>query len=935
MCTTHLRQAAICLLSLALCAFTTYAQKVPPENHFIPWASDGLSPRLEQSGNYAYNCFQVLDDGQSVAFLSANEPEILVYDLNKPAHPVQRIQLPEPADEMTFSDGSFYVYTGTLLYKINRLDGRVELTMPMQRPEGQSFVVHQLRTIDSQLLLLTADERTHAVSARGRSIMDEKQWHLSNTLYGRTEKLNENSFRLDLTLSGRKSSRNVNTAKLGLPGHLGTVTLVGEIDNLICLDIEMAFDQPGLDVRRFLVFVSAKGKLVSKVEIPLYYFTYARRDLNFDGSAIYLATSTDKGIYVNRIEPKHDINIPAIKGLRYHYNEHLLHEDDPKGGQGAINTPDAGSNCVTRTQIYENAYKFRDLQWNATATNIAATCTTSSAKYYRTPTWVTVGGKTSVPYKWGGWTDWATFPGLATQGRKCGSYSTPTNGTCLTPVYDSSSDGVIIGDDCSGFVSRCWELSTKYGTTGFSGICASLGSSTSTTGFNALKLGDIVNKSGSHVRICMADNPTGSASFIEASADLWNVSERTYSMTSLTGYTSLRFNDVSDARLRLNQSIGITPSSVNQGCPLSVTYSIKNFGSESWSGEVQLWITQSTGTEVLLKTNTVTLSANGASSVFTFSTSAVSSPTGSTKLEVRLKNTNTCNYSRPYKSGPGSFTNPVTFTIGNNCNTGAPTNDNCASAVYLPVGTSCSNTVGNSAGATASSPAPVGGCPSSGYKDIWFHFYMPNIQNPVVTIRTTAGSLTDGVMEVYQGTSCSNLAYIACEDDNSNSNGSFMPVIGLQGGPNNHIWVRFWGYSGSTGSFNICVFNYQSNDLTGGGDGAATQALNATQLAALDRGASKSPAIPRKDMRDSVEIYPNPAQDQVNISFDAKLECASMAYSVYSSNGKLVARKAITGGESGWRTEQVDASSWSPGIYTIQLSTCVGNYTERLVILRN
>lgn len=95
----------------------------------------------------------MLDDGQSVAFLSANEPEILVYYLNKPAHPVQRIQLPEPADEMTFSDGSFYVCTGTPLYKINRLDGRVELTMPMQRPEGQSYVVHQLRTIDSQLLL--------------------------------------------------------------------------------------------------------------------------------------------------------------------------------------------------------------------------------------------------------------------------------------------------------------------------------------------------------------------------------------------------------------------------------------------------------------------------------------------------------------------------------------------------------------------------------------------------------------------------------------------------------------------------------------------------------------------------------------------------------------------------------------------------------------
>ena len=936
MCTTHFRQAVLCLLLLVLCAFTSHAQEASPKKHFIPWASDGLSTRLESSGNYAYTCFQVLDDGQTVAFLSMNEPEILIYDLQNPDRPIQRIALLEYADEMTFSNGLFYVSSTTAVHAINRTSGTVEQTWAVKRPEGEPFIVHQIRKIGSQVLLLTADERTHLLNTRGRSVLDEKQWRLTNTLYGRTEKLNDGRFRLDLTWSGQKSNREISTANLGLPGKLGTVTLIGTINNAVCLDIEMAFDQPGADVRRFFVFLSSKGKMVSKMEVPMHYYTYTRRDVSYDGKDIFFAMSTEKGVYLMKIEPKQELNIPAIKGQRYHYNEHLPAIDNLDENQSVVLSPDAGSNCVTRTQIYENAFKFRDLQWTATASNITSTCTTSSSKYYRTPIWVTAGSKSSVPYKWGGWTDWTTYRDLVLQGRKCGSYATPGNGVCSTPVYDSSSDGVIIGDDCSGFVSRCWELSTKYGTAGLPDISANLGSASSTTGFNALKVGDIINKSGDHTRICLGDNPTGSVTFIEASAVDWRVNDRSYNMTALTGYTALRFNHVTDARLRLNQAISITPTLVNQGCPLTVSYAVKNFGTESWSGEVQLWIIQSTGAEVLLKADLVTLNANTASSAFTFSSAAVSSPTGVSKLEVRLKNSSACNYSRAYKAGNGSFTNPVTFTIGNSCSGSTPANDNCIGAIYLPVGSACSYTAGNNTGATASIPGPLGGCPNSGLKDVWFHFYMPNVTNPFVTIRSIAGSMTDGVMEVYQGLNCNSLTYITCEDDNTNGNGSYMPVIGLQGGPNNHIWVRFWGYSGSTGSFNICVFNYQSNSLTGGGNSAQTIPMTAGQMAVLEREASNSgTSIPRKDMRDSVEIYPNPAQDRVNLSFNQIADCNEMTYCVYSALGKMVAKQTIQHGESGWRTEEIDASAWKPGIYTIQLSICTGNYTEKLLIIRN
>jgi hypothetical protein len=42
-----------------------------------------------------------------------------------------------------------------------------------------------------------------------------------------------------------------------------------------------------------------------------------------------------------------------------------------------------------------------------------------------------------------------------------------------------------------------------------------------------------------------------------------------------------------------------------------------------------------------------------------------------------------------------------------------------------------------------------------------------------------------------------------------------MPVINLQGYSGQTIWVRVWGYNGSSGTFNICVFNYWSANYTG------------------------------------------------------------------------------------------------------------------------
>lgn len=169
-----------------------------------------------------------------------------------------------------------------------------------------------------------------------------------------------------------------------------------------------------------------------------------------------------------------------------------------------------------------------------------------------------------------------------------------------------------------------------------------------------------------------------------------------------------------------------------------------------------------------------------------------------------------------YNGAVGSFTLLISSQGGGG---GTVPNDNCSGATALSVNSTCINTSGNNTNATPSTPAPSGGCPTEGYRDLWYKFTMPNVLNPQVTIRTTAGLLTDLVMETHYSWSpdCETMTYIVCEDDNTDGNGSLMPVISLQGGAGATVWVRVWGWGGQTGTFGICVLNYYSPNV--GGDG--------------------------------------------------------------------------------------------------------------------
>jgi hypothetical protein len=134
-----------------------------------------------------------------------------------------------------------------------------------------------------------------------------------------------------------------------------------------------------------------------------------------------------------------------------------------------------------------------------------------------------------------------------------------------------------------------------------------------------------------------------------------------------------------------------------------------------------------------------------------------------------------------------------------------PANDEPCTAIELTPSATCNyQTFTNlSATNTISVPSPV--CAGFAGGDVWFKVVVPTGTTSLI-FDTQQGSILDGGMIAYSGSSCnSTLTQLTC-DDNSSGNPA-MPKITLTGLiPNDTIWVRFWeNENDNNGTFGICV----------------------------------------------------------------------------------------------------------------------------------
>ncbi len=142
------------------------------------------------------------------------------------------------------------------------------------------------------------------------------------------------------------------------------------------------------------------------------------------------------------------------------------------------------------------------------------------------------------------------------------------------------------------------------------------------------------------------------------------------------------------------------------------------------------------------------------------------------------------------------------FAVGANAQ--APANNNPCNAEPLIVSAACNFTQYTNVNATATTGVPAPGCANYVDDDVWFSAVVP--ATGAIIFDSNTGTMVDGGMAVYTG-ACGSLSLLDCDDDGSvNGNMPTLTVAGLT--PGDVIYIRFWGYSGSTGTFSICAQTY-------------------------------------------------------------------------------------------------------------------------------
>ena len=245
------------------------------------------------------------------------------------------------------------------------------------------------------------------------------------------------------------------------------------------------------------------------------------------------------------------------------------------------------------------------------------------------------------------------------------------------------------------------------------------------------------------------------------------------------------------------------------------------------------------------------------------------------------------------------------------CNGGGSlTNNEACNAINLPVSGDCVQMVASNVGATASAtPAAPSECNTTSMKDVWFSVLIPASNK--VTINTDPGTLTNAVMAIYSGANCNALTYFGCIDDKAN--GDKMPDVTISGPAGTRVYIRIWGYAGTSGTFGICA------------KGAALQlrpgATNSGVLtgghAATDRNSDQTDEVSVGALP-TLRVFPVPAKELVNVATELSAE-TSVDILVTDMNGRTVRSALGLQASEGAFNHRFEVGDLPPGVYVVRL----------------
>lgn len=307
-------------------------------------------------------------------------------------------------------------------------------------------------------------------------------------------------------------------------------------------------------------------------------------------------------------------------------------------------------------------------------------------------------------------------------------------------------------------------------------------------------------------------------------------------LSGITGNKTISFDHINTSgsdvlNVKLSTNGGSTfPTSITGDLGVSSTWTSRSYciTSNSATAVIRFEATSDFGaTDIGIDNLVISGPCSGAPTAGTASASATSVCTGSTSILSLTGNTNTCGITYQWESSvnnstwtnitgatSSTYTATVTSTLyyrcvvtcsGNSSNSSSvlitctsQSNDNCAGAIALTPGATCTYTNADVSCATQS----LAGCSGTANDDVWFSFVAANTSQ-IITVNSSASF--DPVVQVYSG-SCGGTS-ILCNDANFTTGtvGSVM-VSGLTVGST--YWIRVYHYSSSVAStttFGICV----------------------------------------------------------------------------------------------------------------------------------
>jgi hypothetical protein len=284
-------------------------------------------------------------------------------------------------------------------------------------------------------------------------------------------------------------------------------------DFFVVLEELALYPEIGLQVDQTVRHYDAMGKYLRMARVPITeQYTYVEHGIALgpDGAVYTLATRPDR-----------------IDVLRLVFTESLdsiLFEPSVTSDPTDIQVESFGiDNCVSRDTMMSIASGYTGNSKYLSSTNTDGACSGRQKPRY-------LGGAgtyPSVSYDWNGFDTVSGFNG----------YMSPN--TYQAGDINTSSEGCSRGVDCSGFVSRTWQLTSKYGTCTLEDISTQLPSRS-----NMLR-GDIYNKCGEHTVLFNSFGSDGMWGFESTTYNSYDRVVYIYSKwTRFSGYNPRRYNNV-------------------------------------------------------------------------------------------------------------------------------------------------------------------------------------------------------------------------------------------------------------------------------------------------------------------------------------------------------------------------------------------------------